>query len=275
MGYTLIPGNPLHKLFIFYGVPRSGKSVIGHIISKILGDDNVSSFPFESLNKEGHLAELSSKLLNLSGELQNGAKIETSTIKSLVGEDRVFGRKLYSDPFYFINPAKLLTIGNSLPYFNDDSSAIIERLVILNFETQVPENERNINLKSELEEELDGIFRWAIDGLISLQERGRFLKLQKETATKKTIQTISDSIQYWITELNISDLKNNEDDKKIYWSLKKAYLDYIEFCKESGISNEKKTIFKNYLSQLNGVKVYRDTSKNQDFVEIEYSKLYK
>lgn len=270
VGYMLIPGNNLQKFFLFYGLPRSGKSVVGHIITKILGDNNVSSLPFESLSKETRTAELSSKLLNLSGELSRGVKIDSATIKSLVGEDNVTGRKLYSDPFYFVNPAKILTICNCLPHFNDNSTAIMERLIIVNFDTQIPEDKRNPNLKNELEQELDGIFKWAIQGLISLQKRGRFVEVNKGIQAKEMVQQIADTVRYWVKELDFSNLNYDtiiEGYAKL--SLKKAYDNYTEFCKNVGITIEKKIDFKSQLSLMKEVKLYRDTSRNQEYIEIK------
>lgn len=269
MGYMLIPGNGYQKLFSFYGVSRSGKSLCGAIISKMLGEENVSGLPFEQLGKEGRTVELASKLLNLSGELSRNIKIDSAPIKSLVGQDKVFGRKIYSSPFYFVNPAKLLTISNSLPLFNDNSSAIYERLIILNFDTQVPPERRDSKLVQKLEKELEGIFLWAIQGLISLKKRGRFEELQRGIETKETIQLMSDSILYWLQDSAPEDINfefRNENLGRI--SLKKFYDDYVAFCKHSSVEIERKSEFKLRISQFEDILVFRDTKKNQDYVEI-------
>lgn len=268
MGYMLIPGNKYQKLFYFYGKSRSGKSVIGHIISKLLGDENVSSIPFESLNDEQKIAELSSKLLNLSGELPRGVKIQSARIKSLVGEDKIQGRKLYSSPFDFINLAKIMVIGNNFATFDDNSGAILERIVLLTFETQVPEEKRNANLKNILEQELSGIFRWALNGLITLNKRGRFDEPQKNIEAKDHLEKKSDTIFYWLSEADLSDFENEIKGNTLKTTFKKFYQNYKDWCKEYHIDIEKRDEFKMRLSQESGIKVYKDTSKNQDCVEI-------
>ncbi|MGL4999458.1 MAG: DNA primase family protein, partial [Cetobacterium sp.] len=269
MGYLLIPGNGYQKFFSFYGVARSGKSLIGSIISAMLGKENVSSLPFEQLGKEGRTAELASKLLNLSSELSRGVKIDSAPIKSLVGQDKVFARKLYSSPFYFVNQAKLLTISNSLPYFNDNSSAIYERLIVLNFDKQVPADKRDSNLNMKLENELEGIFVWSIQGLISLQKRGKFEELQKGIAIKDAIQSMADSVLYWIEETSNNNVEFEYDDGNLLRiSLKKFYAYYVSFCKESNIEIEKRSEFKLRISQIDQIVIFKDTNKNQDYVEI-------
>lgn len=268
MGYMLIPGNKYQKLFYFYGKSRSGKSVIGHIISKLLGDENVSSIPFESLNDEQKIAELSSKLLNLSGELPRGVKIQSARIKSLVGEDKIQGRKLYSSPFDFINPAKIMVIGNNFATFDDNSGAILERIILLTFETQVPEEKRDANLKNILEQELPGIFRWALNGLMTLNKRGRFDEPKKNIEAKDHLEKKSDTIYYWLTELDSIDFENEIKENTLKITFKKFYQNYKDWCKEYHIDIEKRDEFKMRLSQESKIKVYKDVSKNQDCVEI-------
>lgn len=205
IGYLLIPGNNLQKGFFFYGVARSGKSLIGNIITNLLGQQNVSNIPLAEIDKDTHIIELASKLLNLAGELEKGVKLKTAKIKSLIGQDKIVGRKLYSEPFYFVNPAKLLTISNHLPYFNDNSDAMLERLVILHFATQVPKEKRNPNLLKELEKEIDGIFMWAIQGLIRLNNRGYFVEPIKNNDIIDNIQDISDTVIYWLVNSNLNE----------------------------------------------------------------------
>lgn len=270
IGYMCMPGNEYQKMFAMVGVPRSGKSVVGDIITAILCPRNVSSYPFEVIGKETHLADLSDKLLNLSAELPANAKIETNIIKSLIGEDKVVGRFLYGNPFAFVNQAKLMVIGNHLPHFNDSSTAMKERLVILNFETQIPKDKRNPYLKEELKEELEGIFNWAIEGLVSLKKRGRFLELRKEIEMKELIQKIADTVEDWQSELQLESLEyDSRDEKGIQITLKKLYDNYKLFCKENNLMAEKRQNFKLKLNGIKGIKVYRDTGKNQDYAEIE------
>lgn len=270
MGYMCIPGNKYQKMFALIGVPRSGKSVIGDIITAILSPKNVSSYPLELIDKETHLADLSDKLLNLSGELPPNTKIATSTIKSIIGEDKISGRFLYSNSFTFVSPAKLMVIGNHLPHFNDSSTAMKERLVILGFEREVSQDKRNPYLKEELKEELEGIFNWAIEGLVSLKKRGRFLELRKEVEMKELIQKIADTVEEWQSELQLESLEyDSRNEKGIKITLKNLYDNYKLFCKENNLMTEKRQNFKLKLNRLKGIKIYKDPGKNQDYAEIE------
>ncbi|MGL5779107.1 DNA primase family protein [Cetobacterium sp.] len=270
MGYMCIPGNKYQKMFALIGVPRSGKSVIGDIITAILSSSNVSSYPLELIDKETHLADLSDKLLNLSGELPANTKIATSTIKSIIGEDKISGRFLYSNSFTFVSPAKLMVIGNHLPHFNDSSTAMKERLVILEFEREISQEKRNPYLKEELKEELEGIFNWAIKGLVSLKKRGRFLELRKELEMKELIQKIADTVEDWQSELELESLEyDSRDENGVVITLKKLYDNYKLFCKENNLMAEKRQNFKLKLNGIKEIKVYKDLGKNQDYVEIK------
>ena len=70
-----------------------------------------------------------------------------------------------------------------MPNFADDSGALAERLMIIDFERAVPPDERDPALLQKLVAEVSGISNWAIDGLARLRENGRFAIPSKMAAT--------------------------------------------------------------------------------------------
>jgi P4 family phage/plasmid primase-like protien len=270
MGYSLLLGNKYQKCLMLVGKPRTGKSVILNTWENILGSKNVSSVPFEELSQETKIGELLGKHINLSGELERGKKINTTLIKSLIGEDKVKGRYLYKNPFYFINGAKLVTAGNSLPHFDDISGAMLERTLILRLDNVVSPEKRDPNLKNKLSKEKKGILRWMLKGLERLTERGKFDEPCSSIEIKKEMEFKANPVAYWWNEC-----KEDILSQPIFESLKSktvvfklAYESYKNFCKEEGIVFEKRKEVKEMLSEIENVSVFKDSRFNQEVVEM-------
>ncbi|MGL4670966.1 DNA primase family protein [Cetobacterium sp.] len=266
MGYSLIHGNSLQKMLCITGKPRTGKSIIADIIHQILGVENTSSIPFDELNDPNKISALIGKLANINGELGKNKQIDSSKIKSLIGEDILTYKKLYQNPGQFKNEAKLISIGNYLPAFKETTNAMLERMLVLNLDNIVPEEKRDPFLKEKLKAEKNGIFLWCLEGLVSLNKRGYFVEPKHSLKSKEDINNLSNSIIYWLKE---SEGFIFDEDNKII-SFKEIYQYYKDFCKENGISAEKRFIFKETLEEIESFRVYRDTCLNKDVVELMY-----
>ena len=84
----------------------------------------------------------------------------------MTGEDTISARHIYGTPFDFINKAKMIFSTNNMPpNYGDKSDAFYERLIILPFNQQKKDGEKDPQLKYKLAEENDYIFMWALEGL--------------------------------------------------------------------------------------------------------------
>lgn len=266
IGYSLIHGNSLQKMLCITGKPRTGKSIIADIIHEILGIENTSSIPFDELSDPNKISALVGKLVNINGELVKHKQIDSSKIKSLIGEDILTYKKLYQNPGQFKNEAKLISIGNYLPAFKETTNAMLERMLVLNLDNVVPEEKRDPFLKEKLKAEKNGIFLWCLEGLISLKQRGYFIEPNSSIKSKEHINHLSNSVHYWLDESEgfIFDKENK------IMPFKTVYQHYKNFCKENGVNIEKRLDFKNILDDVDYLQVYRDTRLNQDVVELMY-----
>ncbi|WP_407537260.1 phage/plasmid primase, P4 family [Cetobacterium somerae] len=267
MGYSLIHGNSLQKMLCITGKPRTGKSIIADIIHQILGVENTSSIPFDELNDPNKISALIGKLANINGELAKHKQIDSSKIKSLIGEDILTYKKLYQNPGQFKNEAKLISIGNYLPAFKETTNAMLERMLVLNLDNVVPEAKRDPFLKEKLKAEKNGIFLWCLEGLISLNARGHFIEPNNSLKSKEDINHLSNSIIYWLNESE--GFIFDEDNRVI--PFKNIYQFYKDFCKENGINAEKRFVFKETLEDIEYLRVYRDVRLNKDVVELVHT----
>lgn len=166
-GYLLIPVNKAQKSFVFVGAPNAGKSTLLSVAQDILlGSENVSNIPWQSLGDRFNKAELFGKLANIFADLPTRNIDDNGLFKALTGEDYITGERKNKDPFSFRPYARLLFSCNEIPKnYGDRSEGFYRRLIIIRFDTSVPKNKRDPNLREKLAVERDGILMWSLAGL--------------------------------------------------------------------------------------------------------------
>lgn len=167
LGYLIIPVNKAQKSFVFIGASNAGKSTLLSIAQEILlGSENVSNIPWQSLNERFKPAELFGKLANIFADLPTKSMDDNGLFKALTGEDYITAERKNKNPFSFKLYARLLFSCNEIPRnYGDRSDGFYRRLIIIRFDKSVPANRRDANLREKLAVERDGILMWAIEGL--------------------------------------------------------------------------------------------------------------
>jgi len=173
-GYLLIPVNKAQKSFVLVGAPNAGKSTLLSVAQEILlGSENVSNIPWQSLSDRFKTAELFGKLANIFADLPSKSVDDNGIFKALTGEDYITAERKNKNPFSFKPYARLLFSCNEIPRnYGDRSEGFYRRLIIIRFENPVPPEKRDPNLIEKLAAERDGIFMWALEGLKRLIANG-------------------------------------------------------------------------------------------------------
>ena len=167
VGYLLIPVNKAQKAVVLVGAPNAGKSTLLSIIQEyLLGSENVSNIPWQSLGDRFYKAELFGKLANMFADLPSKAIDDGGWFKALTGEDYITAERKNKDPFSYRPYARLLFSCNDIPKnYADRSDGFYRRLLIIRFDKPVPKERRDPNLREKVAAERDGILCWALDGL--------------------------------------------------------------------------------------------------------------
>lgn len=167
LGYILIPETRAKKLFMFVGPKDCGKSTILEILRNIISDENVCAIDPKNLQPEYrfYTSELFGKLANICGDISN-ERLDPALLKQLLGEDLILADRKFNSPIKFVNKARCLFSCNEKPLSKDKTDAWFAKLIFLKFKK--PEK-KDITLKDRLKTELDGIFKWALDGLLRLK----------------------------------------------------------------------------------------------------------
>ena len=238
LGYALFGKAPEECFFVALGTTtRNGKGTLFDTVLHIFGDYG-TQIAFETLARTGvkdgsratpDIARLKGVRLVLCNEPDKGSCFNEALIKQLTGNDEVYCRRLYSEPFVYKPGFKLFITANSMPTISDESIFESGRLKMLPFNRHFAEEEQDKTLKDKFREEdiksailnwlIDGYGRYKTDGLKNTQEMKDLVIKYKDE---------NDYIKMYIDERLILD--NN---KKT--SLKVISLDYQTWCSQMGI----------------------------------------
>lgn len=192
MGLSMTAFTGDQKLAFLYGGGANGKSVLVDLIARMLGTYSATA-KIESLtgNTRRGGGDATPDLIPLMGarfvrasEPEQGERLKEGTIKELTGGEPILVRALHSD-FVEVKPQFKLTIsGNHKPEVRGNDDGIWRRLLLVPFEVQIPEDERDPDLGVKLWEERSGILNWMVDGLLAYLERGLAVPDQVSAATQ-------------------------------------------------------------------------------------------
>ena len=250
LGFVFIKNNSKslkeEKALILYGGGANGKSVFFEIVSALLGDENVSNYSLQSLtNENGYFrAKLANKLVNYASEI-NG-KLESSIFKQLVSGEPVEARLPYGQPFTLKQYAKLIFNCNELPKEVEQTNAYFRRFLIIPFDVVIPPEKQDKNLHNKIiENELSGVFNWALEGLNRLLKQKGFSNCNaaEEAVTKYKKQ--SDSVKLFVDENDYVITSND------YTLIKELYRCYRQYCIEDGFKPVNKVNFSKRLRNFN------------------------
>lgn len=173
-------GLKVQKFAFFYGDGANGKSVLVDLIAKMLGE-YAATAKIESLtgrNRRGggdatpDLIPLVGARMARAAEPEEGERLQEGTIKELTGGEPIQVRSLHAD-FIEVQPIFKLTIsGNHKPEIRGTDDGIWRRVLLVPFDVQIPENERDQQLGERLWSERSGIFNWLVEGLVDFLEGG-------------------------------------------------------------------------------------------------------
>ena len=160
----------VEALIIAYGDGRNGKSTFWNAISRVLGlySGNISADTLTvgcRRNIKPEMAEVKGKRLLIAAEMQEGARLNDSTVKQLCSTDEVFAEKKYKDPFAFKPCHTLVLYTNHLPRVSASDDGIWRRLIVIPFDAKITGNSDIKNYGEYLYDNAgESILAWVIEG---------------------------------------------------------------------------------------------------------------
>lgn len=143
----------------------------------MLGHDNVMNADLSELAGERFTAyRLEGKLANINADIEGGEIEAISMFKNMTGGDAFQVEQKYGDPYDHKNTAKLLFAANEIPEVDTNQEAFYRRWLLVTFPrrfTLDPDDgnpDADPQLNDKLENEIEGILAWAVEGLQRLME---------------------------------------------------------------------------------------------------------
>ncbi len=248
LGYLLIPVNKAQKSFVFVGAPNAGKSTLLSIAQEILlGSENVSNIPWQSLGDRFNKAELFGKLANIFADLPSKNIDDNGMFKALTGEDYITAERKNKDPFSFRPYARLLFSCNEIPKnYGDRSDGFYRRLIIIRFDRSVPASRRDPNLREKLAVERDGILMWALAGLKRLIANSYiFTETERTRAELTRYKVESNSVLSFVEEC----CEVTPDAEVVREEL---FSKYKEYCNNAGLKPLSQANFNKEIENMAG-----------------------
>ena len=230
-GYCLYPANPMRKAFMFLGGGRNGKSTVLNLIGAMLGRENCTAIPIQTLSDNRFAAaQLFGKLANIAGDLDARSIKRSDTFKCLTGGDEIQAEHKFKDSFRFRSFATLLFSANEPPLSSDQTSAWFDRWIIIDFKRRLAETEVDPHLEAKLhtESELEGFLVHAVAGQQRLMARGRFdlPEVVREAGDEYRLRL--NSVRAFIEE------ECSLKDPNARTTRKRLYASYVAWCETYG-----------------------------------------
>lgn len=178
-GYLVSGSKKYEKGMLLIGKSRAGKGVMIRVAQALFGgvglwggamaveaETLVESHGYEGMPGKGLITLPETRFTGQDRKIN-------ARLLSLTSNDAVRINPKMKKPFSTVLPGRLMIGTNETPHFVEATDALAKRLLVVRFNVSHADNP-NTNLYSELVEELPGIARWALDGVVDLENEGKF-----------------------------------------------------------------------------------------------------
>ena len=270
----------VEALIIAYGDGRNGKSTFWNAISRVLGlySGNISADTLTvgcRRNIKPEMAEVKGKRLLIAAEMQEGARLNDSTVKQLCSTDDVFAEKKYKDPFSFKPCHTLVLYTNHLPRVSASDDGIWRRLIVIPFNAKI-EGKADIKNYGEYlyENAGESILAWIIEGakkVIALD-----YQIPVPDCVTKAIdeyRSQNDWFGHFLDEKCDVDESFKESSSALYQAYRNYSLDCNEYVRSTAdfyFALEKagfERLTLNRKRYFKGLKIHEDSGAEEDFLQ--------
>lgn len=183
-GYTLASHCKWKKCLWLLGANDTGKSKVLEVLGRIIGEKNYSTVSMDSMDDPRKISEIYGKRANLVFDEKTSCLLAEGGFKKLV-----CGEPLSIDVKYEANSSyrpklKHAAAMNDLPTMLDSTDAIITRILLIEFNNKIQSFDDDLMDKLELE--IEGIIKWAVDGLIRRTETKKWTEVIESVELLKT-----------------------------------------------------------------------------------------
>lgn len=238
VGYLLSPVNEGKYFFVMGTAHNSGKSTLGELVKRILGEEYVISRSTNQIGGRFSLGDIQGKMLNMSLDLPKG-KLNTLTvslIKQITGGDLISTEQKY-EKIKEIRTNMRFLFGSNFPVTlpkEDDDDAFWERMIIIPFLYSIDKGEADPNILSKLMQEKDGIVTQCLLAFNEILTRCCIFSQCKAADLMKFNWRYRNFDHTGTIEKFINEFIKVTGNHKDYIFSQELYQQYKEYCEEHG-----------------------------------------
>ena len=242
-----------HVLVIATGTGRNGKGVLSRAISKALGDYAItgsnsmliaSKYGQQSAGEQASKMRLRGSRWVVMAELEKGAKLAPSTMKSLTGGDTIEAKYMGQNPVQFAPSHSIFMETNFLPAVDAEDAAVWARLRVVPFDVSFAGKEDK-TLEERIEADLDAVLAWIVSGLWAYHQEGLNAP-EAVTSRTEAYQAENDSVKQFMAE----ECVRHQNARVTRSELHHAYLDW---ARENGAESLTPKVFAPRVAGLPGI----------------------
>src|SRR6185369_1650420 len=201
VGYLMLYGNPLQRMFLLTGGGGNGKGVFLEVISALLGQRNIASVPLHDFVENRFAsADLFGMSANICGDIDLTFIEQTGMIKMLAGEDYIRAEHKGKRSFRFRFDGKAIFSANGIPASADASVGWTRRWEVVEFPNAPARPDPGLKARLTTRESLEGIAAKAVHALRALIDRGAFAHGAAATRVHEEFAQKSNKVLLWLDE---------------------------------------------------------------------------
>lgn len=201
------------------------------MICRVLGQANVSHISLARMEDKFGVVELRNKLLNSTGETES-KPLDVTTFKAAVAGDEIQAEVKYKSDIKFTPIAKHMVSMNAFPGLKEKTDAFFRRIIVLEYDQQFEGDKEDKRLADKLMEELDGIFKWSLDGLKRVLENEEICAPDVVARAKKRFKAKTNPVLMFVDEMCVLDVDAKQGGIRVLPpKLFKVYLEWMEEAK--------------------------------------------
>lgn len=253
IGYCFYRSNSFNKAFILTGDKSNGKSTFLKVLTKILGEQNVSSLDLKNIGDRFNKASLYRKLANIGDDISDEFISDASLFKKITDGGRIQAEKKGQDPFEFNPYVKLIFSANNMPRIKDKTGAVLRRLVIIPFNAVFRETDEGYNprITSKLIEQssIEYLIKLGVEGLKRIIENKRFTSSDKVQQQLDEYENFNNPIKGFFKECD----EQYGEGYIFRETATDIYARYQIYCSDNHLQPESNTVFGRSIRSLFGV----------------------
>jgi len=188
------------QALIMPGTGSNGKSTLLKTIAKIFPPEAVTAVPPQDLALAYNRARLLTSRLNVVTEMPEADILASEPFKAFISGDVVEAAHKYGHPFKFRPRGGHVFAANALPGVRDTTHGFYRRWIVMPWDREFGEEDKDPYLEHKLADEIDEIACWMVEGALNAIVRGKYMKVASCEKAKRGWQQLADPLVLFLDQ---------------------------------------------------------------------------